>query len=143
MPTARDEAMPGRDGRTGSRRLVRAYTGGVARFLVIGGFLAAVFWVFSIVDCIVQPASRHRGVPKGVWIAIVVVIPVIGGLLWFGIGRTRRGHTADQERYLPLDDAAPAKHLSAAEQERLIRELQEELARLDERGDPDTPGPRP
>ncbi|MDR2322448.1 PLD nuclease N-terminal domain-containing protein [Microbacterium sp. NPDC089698] len=118
----------------------------MARFLVIGGFLAAVFWVFSIVDCIVQPASRHRGVPKGVWIAIVVLIPVIGGLLWFTIGRTRRGRTADQERYLPLDDvdpaARPAERISAAEQERLIRELQEELSRLDDRGDTDTPGPR-
>ncbi|MBS1908062.1 MAG: PLDc N-terminal domain-containing protein [Actinobacteria bacterium] len=115
----------------------------MARFLVIGGFLAAVFWVFSVVDCIAQPASRHRGVPKGVWIAIVVVIPVIGGLLWFGIGRTRRGRTAEQEQYLTLDDAPPAKQISAAEQERLIRELQDELARLDERGDTDTPGPRP
>jgi cbb3-type cytochrome oxidase subunit 3 len=122
----------------------------VARFLVIGGFLAAVFWVFSIVDCVVQPASRHRGVSKGVWIAIVVVIPVIGGVLWFAIGRTRRGHSAADERYLPLDDGDPghanagsARRISEAEQERLIKELQDELARLDERGDTDSPGSRP
>ncbi|MBS1697512.1 MAG: PLDc_N domain-containing protein [Actinobacteria bacterium] len=115
----------------------------MARFLVIGGFLAAVFWVFSIVDCIVQPAGRHRGVPKGVWIAIVVVFPVIGGLLWFAIGRTRRGRTADQERYLTRDDAEPPQRISPAEQERLIKELQDELARLDDRGDTDSPGPRP
>lgn len=119
----------------------------MARFLVIGGFLAAVFWVFSIVDCIVQPSSRHRGVPKGVWIAIVVLIPVIGGLLWFTIGRTRRGRTADEERYLTRDDTDPGlsnppRRISAAEQERLIRELQEELSRFDDRGDTDTPGPR-
>ena len=129
--------------RTGSGERAHAYTGRVARFLVIGGFLAAVFWVFSVVDCIVQPASRHRGVPKGVWIAIVIVFPVIGGLLWFAIGRTRRGRTADQERYLSRDEGRQATPISAAEQERLIRELQEELARLDERGDTDTPGPRP
>jgi hypothetical protein len=123
----------------------------VARFLVIGGFLAAVFWVFSIVDCVVQPASRHRGVPKGVWIAIVVVIPVIGGVLWFAIGRTRRGHDAEDERYLPLDDvdpdrtgaSRPARRISPAEQERLIRELEDELSRLDDRGDTDSPGSRP
>jgi hypothetical protein len=114
---------------------------------VIGGFLAAVFWVFGIVDCIVQPASRHRGVPKGVWIAIVVLIPVIGGVLWFTIGRLRPGHTAAQERYLPLDDEPGPAHerhgITEAEQERRIRELEEELARLDDRGDPDTPGTRP
>ncbi|GAB6859120.1 PLDc N-terminal domain-containing protein [Microbacterium xylanilyticum] len=123
----------------------------MARFLVIGGFLAAVFWVFSIVDCVVQPASRHRGVPKGVWIAIVVVIPVIGGVLWFTVGRTRRGHDAEDERYLPLDDvdpdrtgaSRPVRRISPAEQERLIRELEDELSRLDDRGDTDSPGSRP
>ena len=115
---------------------------------MIGGFLAAVFWVFGIVDCIVQPASRHRGVPKGVWIAIVVVLPVIGALLWFTLGRLRPGRSAGEERYLPLDDEpGPARRqrdrISDAEQERRIRELEEELARLDDRGDTDPPGPRP
>ncbi|MGN8027912.1 PLD nuclease N-terminal domain-containing protein [Microbacterium sp. 22242] len=120
----------------------------MARFLVIGGFLAAVFWVFSIVDCIVQPASRHRGVPKGVWIAIVIVFPVIGGLLWFTLGRLRPGRSAAEERYLPLDDEPgpqrrPQDRISDAEQERRIRELEAELARLDDHGDPDDPRPRP
>lgn len=114
---------------------------------MIGGFLAAVFWVFGIVDCIVQPASRHRGVPKGVWIAIVVVFPVIGAVLWFTIGRLRPGSRAADERYLPLDDQPGSgrqrERISDAEQERRIRELEEELARFDERGDTDTPGPRP
>ena len=112
---------------------------------MIGGFLAAVFWVFSIVDRIVQPASRHRGVSKGVWIAIVILLPVIGGVLWFVLGRTRWGSAED--RYLPLDDQPDrpqARHgISAAEQERRIRELEEELARLDDRGDTDPPSPRP
>ncbi len=114
---------------------------------MIGGFLAAVFWVFGIVDCIVQPASRHRGVPKGVWIAIVVVIPVIGAILWFALGRLRPGHVAAAERYLPLDDEPGSvrqrDRISDAEQERRIRELEEELSRLDDRGDTDPPGPRP
>ena len=95
---------------------------------MIGGFLAAVFWVFSIVDCIVQPASRHRGVSKGVWIAIVVVIPVIGGVLWFAIGRTRRGHSAADERYLPLDDGDPS-HAKAGSVRRIRRDFDQKVMR--------------
>ncbi|WP_295014802.1 PLD nuclease N-terminal domain-containing protein [uncultured Microbacterium sp.] len=118
----------------------------MTRFLVIGGFLAAVFWVFGIVDCVVQPASRHRGVPKGVWIAIVILIPVLGAILWFALGRTRRGRSAAEERFLPLDDEPGSGHagydLSRAEQDRRIQELEAELARLDERGDTDDPGPK-
>lgn len=108
---------------------------------MIGGFLAAVFWIYSIVDCAVQPATRHRGVPKAAWIAIVVVFPVIGGILWFTIGRLRAGQSS-ADLYVPLgDDPAHLRRISEAEQERRIRALEEELARLDEK--PDGDGPRP
>lgn len=114
----------------------------MARFLVIGGFLAAVFWIFSIVDCSFQPATRHRGVSKGAWIAIVVLIPVIGGILWFTIGRSRGGR-GEPERFVPLDDdPAHLRRISDAEQDRRIRELEEELARLDDPREGDAPGDR-
>ncbi|MFC4139574.1 MULTISPECIES: PLD nuclease N-terminal domain-containing protein [unclassified Microbacterium] len=111
----------------------------MARFLIIGGFLAVVFWVFSIVDCSVQPATRHRGVSKGAWVAIVVFIPVIGGILWFAIGR-RRKDDSDTRPYAPDDDAEFLRGITRKEQDARIRELEEELARLDEDGD--HPDPR-
>ncbi|WP_424937645.1 MULTISPECIES: PLDc N-terminal domain-containing protein [Bacteria] len=114
----------------------------MARFLVIGGFLAAVFWIFSIVDCSLQPATRHRGVSKGAWVAIVVLIPVIGGILWFAIGRSR-GERSGPEGLVPLDDdPARLRRVSEAEQDRRIRELEEELARLDDPREGDAPGDR-
>lgn len=106
----------------------------MARVLIIGGFLALVFWVFSIVDCAVQPATRHRGVPKGAWIAIVVLIPVLGGVLWFALGRRR----ADQEGIrvvAPDDDPAFLRTIGKSEQDARIRRLEEELARLDDETD--------
>lgn len=116
----------------------------MARLLIIGGFLAAVFWVFSIVDCAVQPPTRHRGVPKAAWIAIVVLIPVIGGILWFVIGRRRANDQGVQRALAPDDDPAFLRSISKAEQDARIRRLEEELARLDEETDePPTADPRP
>ena len=66
----------------------------MARGLLILALVAAVFWVFTIVDCAVQPPTRHRGVSKPVWILIVVLIPVLGGLLWLLVGRTRKSALA-------------------------------------------------
>ena len=119
----------------GPGRRGHAYTGGVARLLIIGGFLAAVFWVFSIVDCAVQPATRHRGVPKAAWIAIVVLIPVIGGILWFVIGRRRANDPGVRPVIAPDDDPAFLRSISKTEQDARIRRLEEELARLDEETD--------
>ncbi|MDQ0649354.1 hypothetical protein QFZ53_003550 [Microbacterium natoriense] len=112
----------------------------MARLLIVGGFLAAVFWVFSIVDCAVQPATRHRGVPKGVWIAIVIVVPVIGGILWFTIGR-RRADDQDARPYAPDDDPAFLRSIDKKEQDARIAELEAELARLEDEGD--APDARP
>lgn len=117
----------------------------MARFLIVGGFIAAVFWVFSIVDCIVQPATRHRGVPKGAWIAIVVLLPVLGGLLWFIIGRRTPNASRTVMPPAPDDDPEFLRSISKAEADERIRRLEEELARLDEETDegPATPEAKP
>lgn len=107
----------------------------MARVLIVGGFLALVFWVFSIVDCAVQPATRHRGVPKGAWIAIVVLIPVLGGILWFVIGRRRRGDEQKLRSLAPDDNPEFLRSLGKNEQDERIRRLEEELARLDDETD--------
>lgn len=116
----------------------------MARLLIVGGFLAAVFWVYSIVDCAVQPATRHRGVSKAAWIAIVVLLPVIGGILWFVIGRRRANDSGVRPVVAPDDDPAFLRSISKTEQDARIRRLEEELARLDEETDePPASDPRP
>jgi hypothetical protein len=112
------------------------------RFLIIGGVFAVVFWVFSLVDCILQPATRHRGVPKGAWIAIVILIPVLGGILWFAIGRGRGKGRGQQRTYAPEDDPEYLRRLRNAEADARIAALEAELARLDDESDESGTEPR-
>lgn len=113
----------------------------MARILLIVGFLAIIFWVVSIVDCAVQHPSRHRGVSKGAWIAIVIVLPVLGGLLWFTIGRGRKHRPSKVSA--PDDDIEFLRGLgSPSDQDERIRRLEEELAQLDSEAD-DPPGTTP
>jgi uncharacterized small protein (DUF1192 family) len=106
----------------------------MARLLLILALLAVIFWVYSAIDCIVQPAIRHRGVRKGVWVVIVLLLPVLGGILWFTVGRaSRRSMSA------PDDDPEFLQRLgsmSTSEQDERIRRLEEDLARLDGEEDP-------
>ncbi len=113
----------------------------MARLLLILALVAVLFWVYTIVDCAVQPPSRHRGVSKPAWLAIVILLPVLGGILWFAIGRGRAGQTV--VRRAPDDDPEFLGRMTAsarAEQDERIRRLEEELAQLD--ADADDP-PRP
>ncbi len=104
------------------------------RVLLILALVATAFWVFTIVDCAVQPPTRHRGVSKPVWIFIVVLLPVLGGLLWLAVGRTRRAVLA--ARRAPDDDPDFLGTIGiVTDQDERIRRLEEELAQLDAEDD--------
>lgn len=106
----------------------------MTRVLLILALVATAFWVYTIVDCAVQPANRHRGVSKPVWILIVVLIPVLGGLLWLAVGRIRNSTIA--ARRAPDDDPEFLGSLGAiSDQDERIRRLEEELAQLDAEDD--------
>lgn len=115
------------------------------RFLIIGIVIAVIFWVISIVDCAVQPETRHRGVGKKAWIAIVVLLPVIGGALWFAVGRTTVG--ARRAPIAPDDNPEFLSSIgSTYDQNERIRRIEEELARLDAEetaADSNKPAPKP
>ena len=107
----------------------------MARILLIGILAAIIFWVVSIVDCAVQPPTRHQGVSKPTWMVIVILLPVIGGILWFVLGRRRAGGVAVIAT-APDDDLVFLNSLgmsaaAVAEQDERIRLLEEELAKLD------------
>ena len=92
--------------------------------------LLLAFWVYSIVDCALQPPVRHRGVSKASWMFIVILIPVLGGVLWFAIGRTRA--SAMRAPRAPDDDLDFLGRIgSISDQDERIRRLEEELAALD------------
>ncbi|MBD8022446.1 PLD nuclease N-terminal domain-containing protein [Microbacterium gallinarum] len=106
----------------------------MTRALLILALAATAFWVYTIVDCAVQPPTRHRGVSKPIWILIVVFIPVLGGVLWLLVGRTRRAALA--ARRAPDDDPEFLGRIGAvSDQDERIRRLEEELAQLDAEAD--------
>ena len=106
----------------------------MTRALLILALVATAFWVYTIVDCVVQPPTRHRGVSKPIWILIVVFIPVLGGVLWLLVGRTRRATLA--ARRAPDDDPEFLGRIGVvSDQDERIRRLEEELAQLDAEAD--------
>lgn len=98
----------------------------MGRLLIPLALVALAFWVFSIVDCAIQPPTRHRGASKRVWI-LITLVPVIGGILWWVIGRSRDTQPQPAGGQPVAPDDAPR---FTASDER-IRRLEEELAMLD------------
>jgi hypothetical protein len=113
--------------------------------LILTGLL-----VFAVVDILVIDGGRVRGLPKYAWIGVVVLLPLIGPLLWFLVGRERleeRNHgryadppsvspSAARQRSGPIapdDDPDFLGRLSREQQqEERIRDLEKRLNELGE-----------
>ncbi|QWT24332.1 PLD nuclease N-terminal domain-containing protein [Subtercola sp. PAMC28395] len=110
----------------------------MARLLVGLVAVAVAFSVYALVDCILFARARVRGLPKLVWVFIVLLFPVIGAVLWFLVGRGRENPRL-QPVYRtvgPDDDPDFLGNLRAEPvTDAQLRELEQQLAEIDD--DPD------
>jgi hypothetical protein len=47
--------------------------------------------VYCLIDCIQTDASVIRNLPKLLWVVLIVLIPLVGGVAWLVAGRPQRG----------------------------------------------------
>jgi hypothetical protein len=125
------------------------------RLLIGLGIVVAILTVYTLVDAALIERERARGLPRWVWIFVILLIPVIGPLLWLFVGRGRRDGRpmANTRSMAPDDDIDFLKGLDREKtQFERIRALEEELARMDDpitdegdsgAADPDVTGPNP
>ena len=105
----------------------------MVRVWLVVGVIAALFYIYSIVDCALAERERVRGLPKAAWIPIVIVFPLIGGILWFAIGRPRRERPNGPRALAPDDDPDFLRNLERdRQQQERIRRLERELSDLDD-----------
>lgn len=110
----------------------------MVRLWVILGVAVVVFTVYAIVDCALFDRTRIRGLARGWWILVILLVPIIGGVLWFVIGRGRANRVGRGGRrtVAPDDDTEFLRQLNDdVEHEERIRRLEQELAELDSDAD--------
>src|ERR1700712_1258399 len=59
----------------------------MARLYAVLTVVDLAFMIFAFVDVLLTQDWRIRGVPKIVWLIIVLLLSPIGGILWFFIGK--------------------------------------------------------
>ena len=108
---------------------------------VILGLGLLVLWIYCIVDVIATERRRVRYLPKMVWLPITILLPVIGSLLWLGIGRPPFAGVfpgegsrapvggASQQAPLGIEDSPQWADDRLAERERELRRRERELRR--------------
>lgn len=82
-------------------------------------------YISFIIDVLRTPRQEARTLPKLLWLALVVLIPLIGGILWFFLGRPRPTSGSVFGRRKPLAPDDDPKFLKGLDEEAWRRRMRE------------------
>jgi hypothetical protein len=109
--------------------------------------IIVLLMLFAVVDIAVIDRARIRRLHRGAWIALAIVLPIVGPVLWFFVGRIRSGEAATAAsappsqrsgQIAPDDDPDFLGRLHREqEQDDRIRELEKKLDELRDPHDAD------
>lgn len=104
--------------------------------LIIGaGALAVGVIIYSLIECAQTEKYKVRSIPKGAWILLILLLPIIGAVLWLFFGRPKKADptTQPQRGRGPDDDPQFLRNLEERrrqqEHERRLQEWENELKR--------------
>ncbi len=81
------------------------------------GLLGLALLVYCLLDVVTTPRHSARGLPKPLWV-VVVLLPLVGPLAWFLFGRPPRG--TDRQSLRPRPRVEPG---APDDDEDFLREL--------------------
>ena len=97
--------------------------------MVVLPLLILIVFVAALVDIILRDSSQVKHLPKLAWVFIVILLPLIGGILWFAVGRDYGGAVDRRPRATTIvvrERPAPAARLSSTEEQ--LAALEREIA---------------
>jgi len=119
----------------------------IVRVLFALAVIAVAIDIYTIADIALTARNRLRSLNKFVWIVVVVLIPVVGAILWFVLGKSR---ASSVNNVLGADDDPNFQSPGSETSRDRIARLEDELRRLDDEenmppdpftDNPDEPGP--
>ena len=77
---------------------------------VAGAILAVAFYIYCIIDVLRTRSGETRALPRWVWLILVILVPLVGGLLWLLLGKVWNSPGSNRRRrrgpVAPDDDPA-------------------------------------
>ncbi|CAB4909869.1 unannotated protein [freshwater metagenome] len=91
---------------------------------VIGAILGIAVYIYFLVDVVRSSRAGSRALPKYVWLPVVVLIPLVGGIIWTAFGRPR--NSSARHNLAPDDDPKFLRNLDEQAWREKMRKQREE-----------------
>jgi ABC-type molybdate transport system permease subunit len=95
--------------------------------------LTLVIMIVALVDAITRRQDQVKHLPKFAWVIFIVMLPLLGSILWFALGREwsggREAMSFGDPRRWSRDAATPAS--APVQRPTDVRSTEEQMAALD------------
>ncbi|GGH42288.1 PLD nuclease N-terminal domain-containing protein [Microbacterium album] len=105
---------------------------------IVLSLLTFAFSVVTLIDIITRQDGQVKHLPKFLWLMIAIIIPLLGGILWWAVGReyperpVRAARpTGAWEAPVRIVDARPDRRSTEQQLLDLEREIEEERLRAE------------
>jgi hypothetical protein len=100
--------------------------------------------LFALVDCLARDEDEIRGLPKVLWVLVILLFPLLGSVVWFVAGRphgaalpgvgTGSAASPDERRFNPFGrgSGGPQRALAPDDDPEFLRRLDEQRRRDEE-----------
>lgn len=79
--------------------------------------VALALFIYGLIDCVRSEPADVRSIPKAAWVLVIILLPLVGVLLWFFLGRPQYGPqpgTYPRQPLAPDDDPDFLRNLETA-----------------------------
>jgi hypothetical protein len=119
----------------------------MGRLYILFVGLEILLVVLALISCLSAESGEVRALPRGVWIIIILLFPIVGSIAYFAVGRPVRATAAPtwragggfpeatRPRPAPDDDPAFLRQLDESarrQDEDLLRQWEADLRRREE-----------
>lgn len=77
----------------------------MVRILIFAAVVSVALMIYTLIEC--SRAQKHlvRSLPKTAWFVVIIVLPLVGAILWFVLGRpVNTGNQPSAHQTAPDDD---------------------------------------
>lgn len=99
-----------------------------------------VVWIAALIDVIVTDEYRVRHLPKVAWLIIVILLPLVGSIIWFLVGRPESAASSPTPRTTGYPEYERPEYKAAVarrEEEEFKRNARERAEEQRRRAEPD------
>jgi hypothetical protein len=102
--------------------------------------LLLAFALLALIDCLARDESEIRGLPKVLWVLVILLFPLLGSAAWFLAGRPRRAALPGSGNSRPFGrlgggtarPSGPSRPIAPDDDPEFLRRLDEQRRRDEE-----------